>query len=585
MEALIKVKLKSLEPYRHLFPGAGITDTLIKKGSTVEDTVDFIPKMVAETSWQVQRFVEQELKGLSTYDACKKLWNWVKYHIEYRKDKRGEEQVKSSRRLVHDGYGDCDDFTGFIRSCLRELGIPAFNRITKYWKDYFQHIYPVVPLENGEQIIMDCVVNRFNYEEPYSEKKDYKMDLHYLDGIETETQVKGNVDAQAIYGHDDEDLGKLKFNLFKNKKSAMPGGEQPKKKGFFNKVKEGIKKVLNVVNKLNPATALLRAGVLAAMKTNMFKVAQKIKWAYLNPADAQKKGADMSKFGKLKNVLTRLEQIFYSAGGNPENLKKSILQGRGNKNREVAGLGLIDPYDIDYSHYDENTPMPQLLGEIYEDEFAGGTEGTEGLGAVITTGAAIAAATSAMTLIAGLVKSVGNLFPGKKTEDFSEGQAATATPEPPPPPVTESYNETASPVTEESPPGIDDTVMDDAPETNASPPKLVVPTQKAVNVTATRADTTNMALDKTVEETPPATEEKGIKAFWTKNKKWLKPVSITTAIAGALYLGYRFISKNKEGRKQGKGGAALSGIGKAKKKKKKSKKKSSGGKKSNIALM
>ena len=30
---------------------------------------------------------------------------------------------------------------------------------------------------------MDFVVHAFNYEEPYTEKKDYKMDLQYLDGI------------------------------------------------------------------------------------------------------------------------------------------------------------------------------------------------------------------------------------------------------------------------------------------------------------------------------------------------------------------------------------------------------------------
>ena len=43
----------------------------------------------------------------------------------------------------------------------------------------------------------------------------------------------------------------------------------------------------------------------------------------------------MSKFGKLKNILYKIEQIFYTAGGKPENLKKAILSGRGNKNKEV----------------------------------------------------------------------------------------------------------------------------------------------------------------------------------------------------------------------------------------------------------
>jgi hypothetical protein len=151
MEARTQVKLKSLDPYRHLFPAAKVVDQTIKMGATVSDTVDFIPMIAHKTQWQVKDFVEKELRGLSVYSACEKLWHFVKYHIRYKKDKRGLEQVRSPRRLIHDGVGDCDCFTTFIDSCLTALGVKGIiNRITKYdGKDYFQHIYPIVSLGNG----------------------------------------------------------------------------------------------------------------------------------------------------------------------------------------------------------------------------------------------------------------------------------------------------------------------------------------------------------------------------------------------------------------------------------------------------
>src|SRR3954468_21548094 len=113
MESTTQVKIYDLSPYRHLFPRAKVLDETVKMGATVSDTVDFIPMIVQKTRWQVEQFVNKELKGLSTYRACEKLWYFVKHHIRYKKDKRGLEQVRSPRRLIHDGFGDCDCFTTF----------------------------------------------------------------------------------------------------------------------------------------------------------------------------------------------------------------------------------------------------------------------------------------------------------------------------------------------------------------------------------------------------------------------------------------------------------------------------------------
>jgi hypothetical protein len=182
------------------------------------------------------------------------------------------------------------------------------------------------------------------------------------------------------------------------------------------KIKEGAKKTLHVVNRLNPATGLLRVGVLASMKLNLMKIAGRIRYAYLTEEQAKAKGLDIDKYHKLKKILTKLEDVFYSGGGKKENLKKAILTGKGNKDRAISGLGMV----ADTTFYDENTPLEVLLSGIYEEEEM---EGLDGLGVV--TSAAIAAATSAMAIIAGLIKQVGGMKKdGKDVPSGEEGSSS-----------------------------------------------------------------------------------------------------------------------------------------------------------------
>ncbi|MCC6370070.1 MAG: hypothetical protein IT236_03590, partial [Bacteroidia bacterium] len=107
-ESATKVKLLDLAPYKPLFPKATGKDWTIKRNAGVSHTVKFIPQAVTKCSWQVETFVNKELRYLPLEQACKKLWWWVRFHIEWVRDEEGKEQVRSPRRLVSDGKGDCD---------------------------------------------------------------------------------------------------------------------------------------------------------------------------------------------------------------------------------------------------------------------------------------------------------------------------------------------------------------------------------------------------------------------------------------------------------------------------------------------
>ncbi|MDI1355331.1 MAG: hypothetical protein PSX36_10455 [bacterium] len=495
MEANKKRKIKSGEEFNHFFPKPMFLDPTIKKGATVNDTVRFIPQVVRETLFQTSKLAPL-LKGSNVYETCKNIWDFVYTHIAYKKDEEGKEQIRSPARGWHDRFHgiDCDCYTVFISSILSNLKIKHKLRITKYSQDHFQHIYPIVPTTAGNYITVDCVVDRFNYEEPYSEKQDTKMELEYLNGVPS----TNNIDVQDLMGWEElngeDDLGKL----FKKKMSEPPGSEgDTSKKG---KLKNLLHKGLHITNRLNPATALIREGVLISMKLNLFKVAQRLKYAYLSEDAAKQKEMDMSKFEKLKKVKTKIEKIFYDAGGKPENLKKAILTGKGNKKgkHDVDGLGYI-PDDMD--GMDENTPSETLLGiDIYQ------SEGFGELGSATAAAASVTAATGIIGAIAGLLKGIGNMFPKKSKEG-------------------EDFNNT------ESKPG--DGTSEEEVSKGAADIKIVNSDNGGALMRTSNTSSSDSGGDNSGGDKPPS--------FWEKNKKWIKPTAIGLTGLGLVFLGVKMM--------------------------------------------
>ena len=398
MESRTRRYIEDGREYDELFPIAKLTDSTVKRGASVGDTVKFIPKAVRLTKGQTAKLA-QLLKGESRYITCRNIWDFVYNHIRYHKDAEGREQIRSPARSWHDRERgvDCDCYTVFISTILSNLAIPHVLRITKYGKDYYQHIYPIVPTKAGH-ITIDCVVDSFNYEQPFSEKQDTPMDLQFLEGLDDEkenSQTGRNLDSTI--GEEHEELGRKK--LFE--------------KGWFKNVTKDISRQLNLhnINRFNPATVALRMGVLASMKLNLFKVPQRLKYAYLTEAQAKARGVDMNKWKQLVSIKNKIEQIFYGAGGSTSNFKKAIVTGEGNRNHDVSGVGLGYIYDEGVAHMNVNTPLHTILGkEMYESETKIG--GLGDLGDPIT-GATIAAATGVIGVISELIKKIGSIFPPK----------------------------------------------------------------------------------------------------------------------------------------------------------------------------
>ncbi len=151
------------------------------------DTVPMLMRNVKRQKWQGAKLA-QALKGSSRYETVKNIYDFIFDHIQYELDPPGSETVRSLRRLIADKKGDCDCFASAIANLLLNQNIPFAFRIAAYQNSSdYSHIYIVVPksgnsLSNGYYTI-DPVVHRFNYEVPFTTKKDFGMNLKSLDGF------------------------------------------------------------------------------------------------------------------------------------------------------------------------------------------------------------------------------------------------------------------------------------------------------------------------------------------------------------------------------------------------------------------
>lgn len=404
-------RIESGNQFNHLFLSPQGQNVRIKKRADLEDTVALMKRVIRETLTDTGK-VANLLRLGNTKQTLANVWNFCFKHLQYRRDEENIEQVRRPARTWRDRKQgvDCDCMTVFIGSILLNLRIPFVIRLSRNSMSAtgFEHVYPVA-ITNQGKVIMDCVVHQFNFQAPYLEIKDINMELQYLNGFDEDDDFNDEVDG--FDGYDDEfdeydDLEGLDGKQKRQEKKAARKAKREAKGPLKERIKKGLQKGLHVINKLNPATALLRAGVLVSLKTNLFNVAGRLRYTYWTDEQARKNNVDMAKFQKLKQIRQKIEKVFFGAGGKPENMKKAILTGRGNRNKAVSvnGLGYVPIYD------DSN--LRSIIGsDMYSDEFDSvkHPSGINGLGS-ISAGAAVAAASGIIGTIAGLIKKLSGIF-------------------------------------------------------------------------------------------------------------------------------------------------------------------------------
>lgn len=125
------------------------SDRIVIPQGTVEDTVHLMHEVVRTTLADTKR-LSQWLKRNTLTDTIQSVFNFIYTHIQYERDSVLCEQVRRPLRTLWDRAGDCDCFATLIGSILTNLDIPFKFRIAAYnGRDYFQHVYVIIPTEDG----------------------------------------------------------------------------------------------------------------------------------------------------------------------------------------------------------------------------------------------------------------------------------------------------------------------------------------------------------------------------------------------------------------------------------------------------
>ncbi len=191
---------KGGEQYEGIIPAPTWTEETVKRNGTVTDTVKEMQKIIRHYAYQAAG-VAPMLKGHDLYSTCRNIWNFLFRHIKYMEDEEGQEQLRTFARSWAQRRSrgiDCDDFSIACGCILYNLNIPFYIRIARYaGKDYFQHVYPVVPFRGKQYITIDAVLDQYDAEKEPVETKDFLvMNTSNLNGIDI--SVLGGVEDDTL---------------------------------------------------------------------------------------------------------------------------------------------------------------------------------------------------------------------------------------------------------------------------------------------------------------------------------------------------------------------------------------------------
>lgn len=171
-------------------------------------TVPEMYRIVKETAYQTEALAKQAIikdypkSKRALNGICENIWQFIFDYILYKEEQEEELRTPAHSWHIQRKLGcDCDDMAIFAASLLYNLKIPFQFRITKYrdaltglLKEW-QHVYVIVPTQekqaNGKDyLVIDPVLNKFNYEIPFGEKHDFTiMSTYQLNGFGSPTEA------------------------------------------------------------------------------------------------------------------------------------------------------------------------------------------------------------------------------------------------------------------------------------------------------------------------------------------------------------------------------------------------------------
>lgn len=159
---------------------------LIYENGLTNNIIDGLNKSFSKAKKDVCKFAEN-FRGENTLESGYNIWNYIKENVVYKRDPDGVQIIKMPGALIKNGNtlgGDCKSMSLTIASVLSCLGAKNVRlRYVSFLNDKIPtHVYTVFDYE-GQTIPVDSVIEKFNYEKPYTYKIDYSMNLYQLSGL------------------------------------------------------------------------------------------------------------------------------------------------------------------------------------------------------------------------------------------------------------------------------------------------------------------------------------------------------------------------------------------------------------------
>jgi hypothetical protein len=154
------VLLGVLPPYLNRY-------TLVKRH---QDVFDIVKEVLAahEAFAPDYDLIAPYFEGFSKMETCKRLFQFLKKNIPYEVEPEKSQTTKSPSALLHQSFGDCKHYAGFIAGVLDALNRRGADfdfayRFASYsiWDNTPGHVFVVVWI-NGNEVWVDPVLKSFN---------------------------------------------------------------------------------------------------------------------------------------------------------------------------------------------------------------------------------------------------------------------------------------------------------------------------------------------------------------------------------------------------------------------------------------
>lgn len=156
-------------------PNSLNSSLFVVEKQTTEDILRLVKRGVKDSKEQA-KIISWYFNSTNKKQACKNIWTFLRDNVKYEKESKDLQTIKTlSRLLTQDKKGDCKHYSTATATLLNSLNIPFFYRLVSFnfYDKTPTHIYIVAQVK-GENVYIDCVLNKFDQEPSYKHKQDYK---------------------------------------------------------------------------------------------------------------------------------------------------------------------------------------------------------------------------------------------------------------------------------------------------------------------------------------------------------------------------------------------------------------------------